>query len=135
MDVFIVPEAQREIDTLLALWPRPGAWGVIIGHRRGPRFIVEKVAGAGNPGTMPDERILAELERIWPGRIIGIAVLRPNAAFKKAALGPAWYGKLILVASGSVKAPALRPYVVEFCRRFFLDAVPFAPPVKEEVHE
>jgi hypothetical protein len=135
MDVFVVPDARLEIDTLLALRPRPGAWGVIIGHRRGPRFIVEKVAGAGNPATMPDERILAELERIWPGRIIGIAVVRPGAAFKKALLGPAGYGKLVLVASGSIKTPVLRPYVVEFGRRFFLDAVPFAPPVKEEVHE
>jgi hypothetical protein len=61
--------------------------------------------------------------------------VRPGAALKKALLGPAWYGKLVLVAAGSFKAPALRPYVVEFDRRFFLDAVPFAPLVKEEVHE
>jgi hypothetical protein len=135
MDVLIIPEAQREIDALRAFRPRPGTWGVVVGHRRGPRFIVEKVAAAGNPGTAPDERLLDGVEKVWPGRLIGIAVVRPDAAFKRALLGPAWYGKLVLELAGSVKAPALRPCTVEFKRSFFFDPVPLAPAAKEEAHE
>lgn len=126
MDVLIIPEAQREIDALLAFKPRPGTWGVIVGHRRGSRVIVEKVVAAGNPGTVPAERTLAELEKTWPGRIVGIAAVRPGAAFKKALLGPAWYAKIVLQLTGRVKAPVLRSHVVEFERKFFLDQVPFA---------
>jgi hypothetical protein len=131
VDVLIIPEAKREIEVLRAFRPRPGTWGVIIGHKRGSRFIVEKIVAAGNPGTVPDERILAKLEEIWPGRIIGIAVVRPDGAFKKALLGPAWYAKLVLQWTGPSKAPALRSYVIEFERKFFLDPVPFAPAAKE----
>ena len=135
MDVLITPEAGREIEALKALRPRPGTWGAIVGHKRGSRFIVEKVVPAGSPGTAPDERLLAGLERIWPGRVIGIVAVRPDAAFKKAVLGPAWYGKLVLRWTGSVEAPVLSPSVVEFERKFFLAPIPFAPAAKEKAHE
>ena len=135
MDVLIIPEARREMDALRAFGPRPGTWGVVVGHRRGPRFIVEKVAAGGSPGTVPGERSLAGIAKVWPGRIIGIAVVRPDAAFKKALLGPAWYGKLVLELAGSLKAPALRPHVVEFERRFFLDPIALASAAKEKAHE
>jgi hypothetical protein len=135
VDVLIIPDAQRDIDALRAFRPRTGTWGAVIGHRRGSRFIVEKVAAAGNPGTVPDERVLAELEGIWPGRIVGIAAVRPDAAFKKALLGPAWYAKLVLQLTGPARARVLRTYVVEFERGFFFDPVPFAFAAKERSHE
>jgi len=135
VDVLIIPEAQREIDALRAFRSRAGTWGAIVGHRRGSRVIVEKVVAAGNPGTVPDERVLAELERIWPGRIMGIAAVRPGAAFKRALLGPAWYAKLVVQWTGPARARTLRASVVEFERKFFLDPVPIALAAKERSHE
>jgi hypothetical protein len=135
MDVFITPEAGREIEALKALRPRPGTWGAIVGHRRGSRIIVEKITLGGSPGTVPDDRLLDGLEKIWPGRVVGIVAVRPGAAFRKVLLGPAWYGKLVLRWSGSARAPILSPSVVEFERRFFLAPVPFAPAAKEKAHE
>ena len=135
VDVLIIPEARREIEAWRAFRPAPGTWGVLIGHRRGPRYIVEKVAAAGRPGFTPDERLLEAFDRIWPGGVIGLAVVRPDAAFKKAVLAPAWYGKLVLRSSGPAKAPRLEAGVVEFERRFFLDAVPLAAAAKEKAHE
>jgi hypothetical protein len=134
MDVLITPAARLEIEALRACRPGPSAWAVLLGHARGFRFIVEQIFPAGT-SRPPDERALAGLETVWPGRVIGLLAVLPGAALKKALLGPAWYGKLVLVASGSVKKPVLRSYVVEFGRRFFLVAVPFAPPVKEEIRE
>jgi hypothetical protein len=131
VDVLIIPEARREIDTLIALRPRPGTWGVVVGHKRGSRFIVEKIVSGGSPGTVPDDRTLAELERIWPGRFVGIAAVRPGGTFKKALLGPAWYAKLVLQLSGTARTPVLRSHTVEFKRKFVLEPVPFAPAVKE----
>src|SRR4030042_118038 len=135
MDVLITPEAKREIDALRVVRPRPPTWGVLIGHKRGFRFIVEKVCAAGSGRTLPEERLLVGLDGIWPGRTIGLFAVRPATAFKKAVLGPAWYGKLIIQMAGSAKAPAMRPSVVEFERKFFLAPVPLAPAGKEKGHE
>ncbi len=135
VDVLITPGARREIDALAVFRPRSGAWGVLIGHRRGSRLIVEQVLAGGSPGTTPDERVLAGVGAIWPGRTIGVVAVRPGSAFRKALLGPAWYGKLVLRSTGPAKAPVFRPFAVEFKRRFFFDPVPLAPAAKEEAHE
>jgi len=135
VDVLLTPAAGLEIEALKALRPEPSAWAALIGHKRGFRFVVEQVFPAGTGRLLPDAKTLAGLEGVWPGRVIGLLAVRPGRALKQAVLGPAWYGKLVLVSSGPVKAPVLRPFAVEFDRRFFLDPVPFAPPAMEESHE
>jgi hypothetical protein len=135
VDAFITPEARREIEALTVFRPKPGAWGVLVGHRRGFRFIVEKAFPAGDGRSVPDERLLAGLDGVWPGRTIGLFAFRPGAAFRKAVLGPAWYGKLFLRLSGPARSPELRPSVVEYKRNFFFDEVPLVPAAKEETRE
>jgi hypothetical protein len=135
VDVLITPEARRDLEAIGLFRPGPGAWGALVGHKRGYRFIVEKVLAAGDGRAAPDARLLAGLDRIWPGMTIGLFAFRPGAAFRKAVLGPAWYGKLFLRISGSAKAPTLRPFTVEFERRFLLVPVPFAPEAKERALE
>ena len=130
MDVLITPDARREIEALKALRPQPSVWGFLVGHKRGPRFIVEKVFPAGSGRVLPSERLVAELDRVWPGRAIGLFALRPNVAFKKAILGPAWYGKLVIHLSLSAGTAAVRPFVVEFGRKFSLVRIPLAAAVK-----
>lgn len=134
MDVLITPGAALEIEAWRTLRPPASSWAVLLGHARGFRFIVEGIFPAGTR-RRPDERALAGLETVWPGRVIGVLAVRPGPPLRTALLGPAWYGKLVLIASGPVRTPVLRPYVVEHDRRFFLDPVPFAPPVKEGSRE
>jgi len=135
VDVLITPEAERELRALRAFKPGPGLWGVLVGHKRGARIIVEKVLPAGAPGTVPDEDLLAGLDLVWPARTVGLVAVRPGAAFRKAACGPAWYGKVLLELAGTPKALRLRPAVVEFERKFFLAPIALAPAVKEKAHE
>lgn len=135
VDVFIIPEARREIEALKAFQPKAGTWGALVGHRRGPRVIVEKVLAGGGPGTAPDAKALAALDGIWPGRIIGLIAVRPGSAFTRAALGPAWFGKVILTVTGPARSPILRPQIVEFERQFRFVALPLAAAGKEKAHE
>lgn len=135
MDVLITPGAERDLEAFRAFRPEAGAWGVLVGHRRGPQTVVEKIAAGGGPGAPPDEGALARLDAIWPGRIVGLAVARPTAAFNRAVRGPAWYGRIVLALSGRPAAPALRAQAVAFDRRFFLEDVRIAPAVKEDTRE
>jgi hypothetical protein len=135
VDVFITPEARHEIETLRIVRPAASTWGILIGHKRGFRFIVEKVFPAGGGRNLPNERVFAELDRVWPGRVIGLFAVRPGAAFRKAVLGPLFYGKLIVHMGASAGTPAVRPSVVEFERRFFLAPVALAPAGEAETHE
>lgn len=133
--MFITPEAGREIEALGTLRPRPSAWGVLIGHKRGPRFIVEKVFPAGSGRVLPNERLLAELDCVWPGRVIGLFAVRPGTAFRKAVLGPGWYGKLVLNLGLSAWKRSIRPFTVEFERKFFLARIPLVTAGSAKVHE
>ena len=135
MDVFITPEARQEMEALRVFRMKAGTWGVLVGHRRGFRFIVEKILMAGSAETLPDERLLEGLDGVWPGRTIGLIAVRPGVAFRKAVRGPAWYGKLVLEISGTAGKPALRPAVVEFEKRFFFSPVLLAPARKRRSHE
>jgi len=131
VDALITPEARRELEAWAVFRPRPGAWGVLVGHVRGSRFIVEKAFPAGSAAEAPRPRLLAGLDGVWPDRTIGLFAFRPGAAFLAAVRGPAWYGKLVLRFSGPGRAPVLHPFVVAFERRFTLAPVGLAPAVKE----
>ena len=135
MDVFITPEARCEVEALRIVRPRPSAWGVLIGHKRGPRFIVEKVFPAGSGRARPNERLVAELDRVWPGRVIGLFTVRRGAAFRKAVLSPGWYGKLVLDLGSTTRKQSVRPFVVEFERRFFLARIPLVTAGTAKAHE
>ncbi len=135
VDVFITPEAGREIEALGILRPRPSPWGVLIGHKRGFRFIVEKVFPVGSGRVLPNEWLLAELDRVWPGRVIGLFAARPGAAFRKAVLSPGWYGKLVLDFGLSARKQSIRPFTVEFERKFFLARIPLVTAGSAKAHE
>jgi hypothetical protein len=135
MDVFITPEAKREIEALRIVRPAASTWGFLIGHKRGFRFIIENVFPAGSARSLPNERLLAALDGVWPGGIIGLFAVHPDAAFKKAVLGPAWYGKLVLDLGLDPRKPSVRPFTVEFGRKFSLVRIRLAPAVKTRTHD
>jgi hypothetical protein len=135
MDVLITPEARRELEALRALKPKPGTWGALVGHRRGPRYVVEKVLAGGSPGTVPDEKTLEGIDGVWRGGTIGLVAVQPGAAFRRAVLGPAWYGKLVLEISEKAGRSALRPSVVEHDRKFHFSPLRIAPAGKAKGRE
>jgi len=135
VDVLITPEARREIEALRAVRPASSTWGILIGHKRGFRFIVEKVFPAGSGQVLPDERVFAGLDGIWPGGVIGLFAVRLSASVKKAVLGPLFYGKLVLELGATAQKQSVRPFVVEFERRFFLARILLVTAGRAKAHE
>ena len=124
MDVFISREAAADIEALNILRPGPGAWGFLIGHKRGRRVFVERLFPAFAGAVPPQAERLDEFDRRLAGRTIGLFAVRPGAAFKKALLGPYFYGRPFLGLRFSKRGPDVEAYVVEFDRTFFLSPVP-----------
>jgi hypothetical protein len=135
VDVLITPEARREVEGLRVVRPAASTWGFLLGHKRGFRFIVEKVFLAGSGRTLPDKRLITGLDGIWPGGVIGLFAVRPGAAFRRAVLGPLWYGKLVLSLGPTSRRPSILPFVVEFDRKFLLQPVALADTGKTNAHE
>jgi hypothetical protein len=127
VDVLITREARLEIEALGIIRPKTPGWGFLIGHKRGSRFFVEKILAAGNAGPGTAARRSREIERLWPGKVIGLFAIRPGAELKRALMGPFFYGKLFVELRFAGNRPGARPFIVEFERKFRLTPIPLEP--------
>ncbi len=126
MDAYLTAEARRSVDALALLG---GARGYLLGHRRGPRFVVEALvpAAKGRPFSGADIRAL---DRIFGSATIGFFVVGPGRpAAKKAALRPFGCGKLFLEARLDARNDlSFKAYTVDYDGEFGLTPVPLATP-------
>jgi hypothetical protein len=125
MDVFIAEEAKVGLRAE-ALGPPPeGHRGLLLGHRRGPRFFVARVFPLGGRSFPPASRI-RELNRLFDGRIIGYYSTRCPAPGLAGILQPFAYGKVFLRLHGTregARGPAVRAWVIEYDKKFFLSPI------------
>jgi hypothetical protein len=125
MDAYLTPDARRFLEALMLLG---GARGYLIGHRRGPRFIVEALVPAAADRLFSGADLRA-LDLIFDGAAIGFFAAGPGrSAAKKEALRPFGCGKLFLGARRDArKGLTLEASAVEFDGRFSLEPVVIAP--------
>jgi hypothetical protein len=123
VDALITRDAAAALEALNVLRPSRGSWGILTGHKRGHRALIEGIVFAGSGTALPSLKNLDRLDRLWGGRIVGILAVRPDAAFKKWLLGPYFYGRLYLDARPAKNGFRLRAYAVEFDRVFFLSPI------------
>jgi hypothetical protein len=135
VDVLITGGAVLALEALNVLRPGRAAWGVLIGHKRGRRYLIERIFFAGAGTALPSLQVLDELDGLWDGRIVGLLAIRPDAAFKKLLLGPYFYGRLYLDFRPAKNGPRLRAYAVDFNRVFFLSPVRLQPGLQGGGHE
>jgi hypothetical protein len=127
VDVFITREASADVKALAVLRPGPAAWGFLVGHKRGRRVFVERLFPACESAVPPPAERLDELDRLLGRKVVGLFAIRPGPAFKRSLLGPYFCGRLFLEVRLSKKGPAVRLFVVDFARKFFLAPVPLEP--------
>lgn len=126
VDVLITADAFLDIRTLVLLGPKPPAWGLLIGHKRGRRVFVERVFPAGPGAALPAPVRLEETDRTLGRRLVGLYAVRPSPAFKESVLGPYFYGRVFLDIRVAKNRSKLKPYVIEFDQSFFLAPVRLA---------
>jgi hypothetical protein len=94
--------------------------GLLIGHKRGQRFFVEKVYPS-RESYISSERNYWALDRLFDGKIIGFFSFTSGAEKALKILQPFAYGKLFLrIALRPKNRLTLKPYVIEYKDSFFL---------------
>ena len=120
MDVYISEEAWQHLRAQALEVPRRRAGGLLLGHRRGGRFFVERIYPCSF-GEFPSNRKYRALDGIFEGKIIGFYSPGRRAGAAAGKLPPFSYNKLYLEFDlHPEKGLILRPAVVEFSDSFHL---------------
>lgn len=134
--MYLTGEAERDLATLAALEPRPGAWGLVIGHRRGPVLFAERLFPVGAPAGMPEHAAVVEkVSRAMNGEVVGAFIFRPGARERRTFLDPAFFGRVLLEIRPRAASLEVKPRVVEFDGRFFFAAATLRRPAAGKRHE
>lgn len=131
----ITREAAAGLDALRVLRPGPSAWGLLVGHRRGPRVFVERIFPAPAGAALPPHSGLDELDRLFGRKVVGVFAVRPGAALMKSLLGPYLYQRVLLDVRFSRDETVMKPFLVEFDRAFYLAPVALEAGPKGVAHE
>ncbi len=129
MDAYLTEEARAFLQAQTSAKRKVG--GVLLGHLRGRRFIVESLY------PCPEADFLTEagfwnLQKIFDGRIIGFYSSRSLTGDNSPLFKPFACGKLFLsLALRSRNRLAVKARIIEFEGRYFLSPIPLSRPPKE----
>lgn len=134
--MYVTGEAERDLETLAALELRPGAWGLVIGHRRGPVLFAERLFPVDAPaGRQKPAAVLEKVSRAVGGEVVGAFIVRPGTRERRRFLDSAFFGRVLLEIRPRPRSPEIKSRVVEFDGRFFLAAANLRRPAAGKHHE
>jgi hypothetical protein len=128
MDVYFSEEARQHLSAQALELSRGPAGGLLLGHRRGPRFFIERIYPCPLRPFLSVEKYHA-LNRIFNNKIIGFYSSGRRTIKRKPKFPPFAVNKLFLEFNPHPKKGLiLRPAVVEYTGSFQLVAVALATP-------
>jgi hypothetical protein len=128
MDVFIAKEAEAGLGAEVLVTPPERRRGLLLGHRRGPRYFVSRVFPLGGR-SFPAASRLRELDSLFDGMIIGFYAARDPEPGRGGILQPFACGKLFLRVAGTdvrSRPATIQPSVIEYDNTFYLSPISLA---------
>jgi len=122
MDAFIAAEARQSLAALSALSAGKKLFGILVGHKRGHRFIVEKAFPAAAFRFSPAD--FARADELFAGKVLGFYSSGGLARIKARLLQPYAAGRLLLAVRTAKHAPSFKAYAVDFDGRFRVVPLP-----------
>ncbi len=120
MDAYLSQEAYQSLTALNLISSSSSSDGLLIGHKRGHRFFVEKIFPT-LPGFFPSLKKYHELDQLFNGKLLGFFSFNPDEKKIKRILAPFACGKLFLeISSNQQKKMTIKSYVVDYENEFFL---------------
>jgi hypothetical protein len=129
MDAYLSQEAYQSLTALNLISSSSSSDGLLIGHKRGHRFFVEKIFPS-LPGFFPSLKKYHALDQLFNGKLLGFFSFSPGENKIKKILAPFACGKLFLeISSNQQKKMTIKSYVIDYENEFLL------LPVKLTSHE
>ncbi len=120
MDAYLSQEACQSLNVINLISSSSISDGLLIGHKRDHRFIVEKILPS-LPGFFPSLKKYHELDQLFNGKLQGFFSFNPAEKKIKKILAPFACGKLFLeISSNQQKKMTIKSYVIDFEILFFL---------------
>lgn len=120
MDAYLSQEAYQSLAALILISSRSNSDGLLIGHKRGHRFFVEKIFPS-LPGFFPSLKKYHELDQLFNGKLLGFFSFEPDEKKIKKILAPFACGKLFLeINLSKQKKMTVKSYVIDYKNEFFL---------------
>jgi len=120
MDSYLSQEAYLSLTALNIISSSSSSDGLLIGHKRGHRFFVERILPS-LPGFFPSLKKYHELDQLFNGKLLGFFAFNPDEKKIKKVLAPFACGKLFLeISSNQQKKMTIKLYVIDYENEFFL---------------
>jgi hypothetical protein len=120
MDAYLSQEACQYLKVINLISSGSSSDGLLVGHRRGHRFFVEKIFPS-LPGFFPSLKKYHELDQFFNGKLLGFFSFNPDEKKIKKILAPFACGKLFLeISSNQQKKITIKSYVIDYENEFLL---------------
>jgi hypothetical protein len=128
MDVYFSPDAYECLQAVSRVVSPQTSDGLVIGHKRGPSFFVEKVM-ATSKGFFPSFKKYDSLNSFFKDKILGFYSFSTDERKTQKILAPFAYGKLYLdIQILQTRGVIIKPFLIEYDDKFFLSPLKFQPP-------
>lgn len=128
MDAYLSKEAYHSLIGLNNISPNPNTDGLLIGHKRGHRFFVEKILPTKKGFYSSFENYLAA-DKHFGGKLVGFFTFQLDEKKMKKIFLPFAYGQLILDIKLMKKNKMnIKSYIIDYEKDFFLSPVEITYP-------
>ncbi len=127
MDAYLSQEAYQTLTALSLISSQSNTDGLLIGHKRGHRYFVEKILPTLKDFFPSREKYFA-MNKLLEEKILGFYSFTQDEKKIKKILTPFTYGKLFLqIRFNKNKKITIKSYVIEYEDEFFLLPIKLKP--------
>lgn len=128
MDAYLSKEAYNSLIGLHHISSSPNIDGLLIGHKRGHRFFVQKILPTQKGFYSSLENYKAS-DKHFRGKLVGFFTFQPDEKKMKKILLPFAYGQLFLgIHLTKKKKMSFKSFIINFEKDFFLSPIDLTLP-------
>lgn len=122
MEVYLSLQAQKDFKLLQAMDSDSRGEGLLLGHKSGGRYFVERIFSTPNYPFPSLEKYLS-MEQLFNGQILGFFSFSSKKEKPEKILAPVAYRKLFLQVESQKKNLKFNSFIIEYDHNFFLAPV------------